>query len=242
MSKITDEALEKELLIKNLKLHPDSDKYKNLDTLITVECINGHKLVTTLKSIRSINFVCPMCIGNKSNGLNGKPLTIPEKVGYRIVALDNATQRMGVSIFDDGKLVYYGLLTFTNINHIKRLNEIRDVIEKVIIPSWKPDFIQFEDILYKDSYVAYEVLAKLIGLLEMSCDKFNITFNKVKSSVWRSHFGINGKNRVTEKTRAIELIKNMYNIDVNDDVAEAILIGKYRSDIDRREKNVDRLF
>lgn len=242
MPKITNEALEKELAIKNLKLHPDSEQYKNLDTLITVQCQQNHKIMTTLKSIRAINFTCPMCAGSKSNGLNGKVLTIPEKSGYRIIAFDNATQRMGVSIFDDGKLVYYGLLTFTNTNHVKRLNEIRDVIEKIIIPSWKPDFIQFEDILYKDSYVAYEVLAKLIGLLEMSCDKFSIDFNKVKSSVWRSHFGINGKNRVTEKTRAIELIKNMYNIDVNDDTAEAILIGKYRSDIDRREKNVDRLF
>ena len=37
-----------------------------------------------------------------------------------------------------------------------------------------------------------------------------------------------------EKAQAIEKIKQMYNIDVNDDVAEAILLGKYAVDAVRK--------
>ena len=41
---------------------------------------------------------------------------------------------------------------------------------------------------------------------------------------------INGKTRVQQKVQAIEKVKKMYGIDVNDDVAEAILLGKYAVD------------
>ena len=44
----------------------------------------------------------------------------------------------------------------------------------------------------------------------------------------RSHFVINGRDRQKEKEKAIQLVKQMYSITVGDDVAEAILIGKFR--------------
>ena len=62
----------------------------------------------------------------------------------------------------------------------------------------------------------------------------NIRTETVLSKVWRSHFIINGKTRLQEKAQAIEKVKAMYNIDVNDDVAEAILLGKYAVDAVRK--------
>ena len=46
---------------------------------------------------------------------------------------------------------------------------------------------------------------------------------------------INGKTRIEQKKQAIEKVKTMYGIDVNDDVAEAILLGKYSVDCLRKE-------
>jgi hypothetical protein len=56
------------------------------------------------------------------------------KKGYRVVGVDNATYNMGLSIFDSGKLVYFKLLKFDSVNHVVRLNEIRDAFEHVVIP------------------------------------------------------------------------------------------------------------
>src|SRR5690554_5940025 len=94
--------------------------------------------------------------------------------------------------------------------------------------------MQFEDIQFQGSYPTYELLSKLIGVCEMSADRYDIEYDKVKSSVWRSHVGINGGKRTEEKKKAVDLVKKMYNITVGDDVAEAILIGKYRSDLVKR--------
>ena len=38
---------------------------------------------------------------------------------------------------------------------------------------------------------------------------------------------IGGKDRATQKKNVIAKVKSMFNIDVTDDVADAILIGKY---------------
>lgn len=50
-----------------------------------------------------------------------------------------------------------------------------------------------------------------------------------------------GKTRITQKQQAIALVKEMYGVDVNDDVAEAILLGKYSVDCLSRDQ-VKKLF
>lgn len=47
---------------------------------------------------------------------------------------------------------------------------------------------------------------------------------------------INGKTRIQQKMQAIKKVKEMYNLDVNDDVAEAILLGKYAADCLKKEQ------
>lgn len=106
------------------------DEYKNLDTLLHLTCKNGHNIDATLKSVRNAHFQCPYCQGNESIGDKLDGLTIPTKQGYRIVAVDNATENAGVSVFDDGKLVFYHLFHFSGdlIGRItKNKNLVRDV-------------------------------------------------------------------------------------------------------------------
>jgi len=42
-----------------------------------------------------------------------------------------------------------------------------------------------------------------------------------------------------QKDKAMKRVKEMYDIDVGDDVAEAILIGKYRVDVKERNERKD---
>lgn len=132
--KLELETIEKELKAKNLKLVSKYEEYKNLNSPITVECLNGHKIETNLHTIRSDNFVCNVCVGSSTVDKNVSNTIVPEKKGYRIIGFDNASHNMGVAIFDDGKLVYYNLLQFSTGTTLQRLNKIRDLLEKIIIP------------------------------------------------------------------------------------------------------------
>lgn len=239
MAKVTEGQLQEELKKKRLTLVSDYEDYKNLGTPITVSCLNGHEIQTNLKTIRSSSFTCPVCVGQATKGFNKTPVSVPSKKGYRVIGFDNASHKMGVSIFDDGKLVYYGLLTFNQGTAIQRLNKIRDLLENVIIPVWEPDFIQIEDIQHQASYQTYEVLIKLVGIFELAADRYQVPLHKDRSSVWRSHFGINKRNREVEKQLAIDLVKEMYDIETTDDVAEAILINKFRIDMIAKSKIKD---
>ena len=240
MARVTKEQLLEELKQKHLELVSDYNEYKNINSPFTVKCIKGHIIETNLKTIRSSSFTCPICIGQATKGFKDEPIAVPDKKGYRIVSFDNSSHNIGVSIFDGGKLVYYGVFRFTEGSAIQRISKIRDMLEIRILPVWEPDFIQMEDVqLQQGQFKTYETLIKALGIFEIACSRFKIPYDKARSSVWRSHFGINKKKRNLEKKLAIELVKKMYDIEVNDDVAEAILIGKYRADIISRNQLED---
>ena len=54
--------------------------------------------------------------------------------------------------------------------------------------------------------------------------------NKVLNKTWQSEFNIAGSNRVAQKRNVVERVKEYFNIDVTDDVGDAILIGRYAAD------------
>ena len=230
MARLDKKQVTDELKKKHLTLDEDS-QYQSLLAPLKVRCVNNHLIETNLKTIRSSNFTCPVCVGRATRGFRNEPVSIPKKRGYRIIAFDNSSQNVGVSIFDDGKLVYYGIFRFTEGTAIERISKIRDLLEKRVLETWEPDFIQFEDVqLQQSQFKTYDVLVKVIGIFEVACVRANVPYEKTRASVWRAHFNINKKERKLEKERAIKLVKDMYDIDVNDDIAEAILIGKYRVD------------
>ena len=75
----------------------------------------------------------------------------------------------------------------------------------------------------------FKALAMLLGSTVTLLKECGIPYELVGSTKWRSHFMISGE-RVSDKAQAIDLVMQMYGIVVTDDVAEAILIGKYSVD------------
>jgi predicted DNA-binding ribbon-helix-helix protein len=135
MGKLSHDQLIKELEKKKLTLDENSPDYKNLSSVILVRCDEGHKIETNLKSIRSVNFNCAQCEGAASENFTTSTATeLGVKRGYRVLGVDNATKNFGVSIYENGKLIFYRLLTFSGADVVDRLNQIRDMIEKTIIP------------------------------------------------------------------------------------------------------------
>lgn len=107
-------------------------EYKNLDTLLHLECSKGHHLDAALRTIRNPNFQCPYCAGNSSISEKVSGIVPPTKTGFRIIALDNATENAGLSIFDNGKLVFYHLFHFEG-DTIGRIMQNKNLIRDVII-------------------------------------------------------------------------------------------------------------
>lgn len=223
MARLTHEQIAAELINKGYKLIDDKN-YTSMQSRITIECPKGHLIETCLADFRKPSFTCPVCDKN-IDFIN--PNEVPRKnCAYRVIAFDQATEHFGLSIFDDGNLVFYRLFNFSgDLN--ARLVKIKKLLENVVLAAWEPDYIVMEDIQYQNGILTFKVLAMLLGLVQTCCAEKNIDFEVVSPNVWRKYAGTNGKNRREEKMLSIAVVREKYGITVSDDVAEAILIGRY---------------
>ena len=234
MSRLSTDKIKEELATKHFTLLDDSN-YTTLNSPIVIQCEHGHKIEVSMNDFRRPSFVCPCC--DKSiNFIN--PKNVPPKTGYRVIAFDQATEHFGLSIWDDSKLVFYSLYTFTG-DVISRLTKIKSFINDIVIAAWQPDFIIMEDIQQQyGAVLTYKILAMLLGVIEVTCTENKIPYEVVSPNVWRKYAGTCGKNRKEEKMLSVAVVKNKYNITVSDDVAEAILIGLYGTKMLKRTYNL----
>lgn len=223
MAKLSIEQIQVEVEQKGYKLL-SADGYSNLNSIIVVQCPEGHTIEVSMGDFRRASFECPVC-GSDTNFYN--PIAVPPKTGTRVIGFDQATEKFGLSIWDNGKLVFFNLYTFSGTLN-QRLVKIKKLLETVILPEWKPDYIVCEDIQYQyGAVLTYKVLAMLLGIIETVCTENNVKYEVVSPNVWRKFAGTCGKTRQEEKKLSIATVKQKYNINVSDDVAEAILIGSY---------------
>lgn len=204
----------------------DITTYQNLSSMITVRCNHGHSFQTDMKSIRKNNFSCPMCIGQTTTSFSSNHGVVPAKEGFRIIAIDQASQKIGISIYDKGKLAYYHLVEVTGTLPV-RLAKIYKFLVEVVIQTWRPDYLVFEDIQYQDNALTHKTLGMVMGICVLAAEQHSIPHTEILNKVWQSEFNIAGSTRVAQKSNVIKRVQEYYGIEVNDDVADAILMGKY---------------
>ena len=91
----------------------------------------------------------------------------------------------------------------------------------------KPNCIVFEDVrVYNNAHTTI-TLSKVLGTIIGKCIDLDIPYECYGPSEWREKHGLQENKRKTEeyKKLAIELVREKYNSDVDDNEAEAILIG-----------------
>lgn len=229
---ITSIAKEKKLIIIN-----PNDYISLTNNNLIFQCENGHNFVAKLKDVRDLqNFECPECIKQEVKYVN-KP---PKKSGYRIIGFDQATQNFGISVYDDGKLVYYDVIRFIGETG-ERLVNIADFVDRVC-KEWTPDFVVFEDIQIQGNqqggYHTFKILAELLGVVRMVLLKNKVKNECVLNKVWQAQFGIGGKDRITQKLNVVNKVESIFGIKVIDDIADAILIGKYGVNKHRKDNKL----
>lgn len=110
----------------------DISTYENPSSLIKVACEKGHEVITSWKFMKSEFFRCAHCHGGTYvfDGASSPP---SKKDGtFRVIGIDNATERMGLAIFDDGELVFQTVLKFEGLLE-DRLLSIFSVLTQVIL-------------------------------------------------------------------------------------------------------------
>lgn len=223
-------------------------EYKNLDSELEYKCDKGHPVYTSYKKIRK-NYICPICKefnGNTEMDIAIKPITKP-KGAYRILALDQSSKVTGYAIFDNDTLIKYGFVEIKGENAPIRFIKIREWIRNMV-ENWKPDSVMIEDIQMQDSekngsnsVVTYKILAELIGVLETFFTENKIEYDMAHVSTWRGSQNVTGKSRSDKKRSAMLKIEKCYGLKVIDDVADAILIGRYAVELHKdklEEENV----
>lgn len=220
-------------------------EYKNLDTEVRLLCPKKHEVFTTFKKWRKKK-ECPICAEASEKYIEVK--IVPKGSGKkRILALDQATKNTGWSVYDDTTLIKCGLYEASGSGEIERISDIKKWL-LCIIDSWNPDYIFIEDIQLQnkiagssDSFngvTTFKVLAHLQGVLSNVIYEKGIKMYPVISSVWRKECSIKGKTRTDKKRGAQLRVKDLYQIDVPNDVAEAVCIGYYGAKVIEKETSM----
>ena len=207
-----------------------SDTYKNLDTNLEFQCAAGHTVMAPYKKIRDSR-VCPICMRER---LKSKEFhnTKKKKDEYRILAVDQATHVSGYAVFSNKDLIDYGTFKTTVEDQIERCIQVKQWLIS-LIDQYEIDFVGLEGIQYQTAagVTTFEALARLQGILAATCVEEKVKYKIVNTNTWRDHCGVKGKTRPDKKRSMQRLVNEWFGINVKDDIADAIGIGKYFCDL-----------
>lgn len=231
MAKIRLEDIQQELAQDNWKVI--SEEYINLDTEMTFECSEGHRVYQPWKKLRTKR-ECPVCAANQYKNQDTK---VPRKKAgqRRFLALDQATKITGWAIFDGTELIRYGKFSTNLDDEIARDAQIKNWLLSMI-QNWKPDFIGIEGIQFQEKsetrvmgVTVFETLARLQGILMITAHEVGIEYCICPTNTWRAHCGVKGRTRSDKKKSMQLLAKQWYDVSLSDDEADAVGIGRFIS-------------
>ena len=152
-----------------------------------------------------------------------------------IMSIDASTKSCGVAIYQNNILTYYDCLTASSTDLIKRIQKITKELQDVLNGS-SIDIIVLEEVRPQVGQYGVgniQTHRALMWLQAAIAFMVHDNFPKIKieylyPSEWRSRCGLHtgrGIKREELKKADIAFVKRIYNIEVNDDIADAIGIG-----------------
>jgi Holliday junction resolvasome RuvABC endonuclease subunit len=152
-------------------------------------------------------------------------------IQLRILSFDQSTKLTGWAFFNNKELEGYGIIDGSKIKNLdeKLLFQKNKIIK--LYNNFSPDFVIIEDIQYQKNIFTYKELAELLGIISNYFYEHKINYLIIPPSQWKSYCDIKGRKRAEQKENTIQFVKNKFNIDVSDDIADAICIGWYGTNI-----------
>lgn len=158
-----------------------------------------------------------------------------------LLSLDTSSTITGWAIFKNGIYKESGILNWEHIKNTEERLQIMYIDILQHIQKYEPDIIVIErDVVgsgKRQNMSTINTLVKIIGGIwaycvqaNMDCNiddnEFNVFYTEYSPSEWRKLVGIKGNKREVYKANSIKRIKEVYNIDVDDNEADAINIGE----------------
>lgn len=143
-----------------------------------------------------------------------------------LCSIDASTKSTGISVFKNGEYFSSTLIQYSDKIMDERFKKMSDSI-LLFLEDNQPNVIYMEEAVVIRNAQTQRFLVRLQGVVYAWSILNNAECNFIRPSEWRSLAGLKiGKKKRDElKKEAINLVKEKMNIDVNDDVAESILIG-----------------
>lgn len=145
-----------------------------------------------------------------------------------VLALDLSTRSSGYALGVENSLEKHGFISASNTNPIKRIIKMRDQIAK-ILKVYNIKKIIMEQVRPEYNSHTMKVLMWLQAAIVIAAYEIDpqIQCEFIGASSWRAQLKIKqgrGIKRNQLKPQDIQYVKNKYNIQVNDDEADAICI------------------
>ena len=169
-----------------------------------------------------------------------------EMMDVRVAGIDASTNKSGVSIMCDGALEYYILIDLHKEKDVMKRISMMMVKICEIINEYDVDQIYMEKSICKGGNVdTTQKLSFLMGGIMLYCAQNKIEFINPLPSEWRKKIGLCQSSKVKRdelKEEAICAVKQEYDLDVNDDVAESILLARSAFDLPKIDVSEDDLW
>lgn len=149
-----------------------------------------------------------------------------------IIALDMSTKSTGYAIYKHNKLIQYDYITATSNDLFNRIKVMLNAINTLLEKHSDLEYVIMQQVRQEGfiNVKTYKALMYLQGCMQMIIhEKFkHLQTDFLYPSSWRKICKIKqgrGIQRKQQKQLDIQWVKNNFNIEVNDDVADAIGLG-----------------
>lgn len=146
----------------------------------------------------------------------------------KLITIDSSTNKTGIGYYIDGKFYNHELLDFSNDKNMDSRLKDMSVSLIHILNEFNPTILYIEDTVVLRNAQTQRFLTRLQGVIYGWCILHDCEFNTIRPTQWRKRLGFRqGKNvkRDQLKEQAINYVKEKYELEVNDDVADALCIG-----------------
>lgn len=145
-----------------------------------------------------------------------------------ILALDVSTTSTGYALYVGDKLTKFGFIKPTGKDWLVRVRKMADKVAE-LDKEYSIDTVVIEDTFFLKNIKTVKKLCLAQGILLGQLPKANLI--QVFPNTWKKHFGL-GKGKATrdeQKQTSISVAETMFLIGhgINDDEADAILMGRY---------------
>lgn len=143
-----------------------------------------------------------------------------------LMGIDSSTKATGISVYVEGKLHTQELIKADSTDSEDRMKKMIDGVYESM-RYHEPDIVAIETPTVCRNQQTQRQLTMVFGAIYGFCVDNNIFFKAYRPSEWRKYWkdDVMPRKRAELKEWAIKKVKNEYDKEVSDDVAEAILIG-----------------